>query len=51
MKPYCNRNGKALWSLFWGDKPPRKHKKRFKKSARQLHKKEDAKALNTGGCC
>ena len=34
MKPYCNLNGKARWSLFWGDKVRKKTKKLFKKSAR-----------------
>lgn len=40
MKPYCNIKGKALWSLFWGDKLSKKSKKLFKKSARQQLKKE-----------
>lgn len=40
MKPYCNITGKALWSLFWGDKLKKKSKKLFKKSARQQSKKE-----------
>lgn len=40
MKPYTNLNGKSKWSLFWGDKVPKKMKKRFKKSARQASKKE-----------
>jgi hypothetical protein len=40
MKPYVNSNGKAKWSLFWGDKVKKKFKKIFKKSARQKLKKE-----------
>lgn len=40
MKPYTNINGKAKWSLFWGDKLKKKLKKLFKKSARQQSKKE-----------
>ncbi len=38
MKPYVNLNGKAKWSLFWGDKVKKKIKKLFKKSARQKAK-------------
>lgn len=34
MKPYANLNGKARWSLFWGDKVNKKIKRFFKKSAR-----------------
>ena len=34
MKPYTNLNGKAHWSLFWGDKVKKKIKRLFKKSAR-----------------
>ncbi len=35
MKPYADLNGKAKWSLFWGDKVKSKIKKKFKKSARK----------------
>lgn len=35
MKPYVDLNGKAKWSLFWGDKVNKKIKKLFKKSARK----------------
>jgi len=35
MKPYANLNGKAHWSIFWGDKVPKRVKKLFKKSARK----------------
>jgi len=35
MKPYVDLNGKAKWSLFWGDKVKKKIKKVFKKSARK----------------
>ncbi len=35
MKPYADLNGKARWSLFWGDKVKKKFKKKFKKSARK----------------
>lgn len=38
MKPYTNPNGKAKWSLFWGDKLKGKMKKRLKKSARKIDK-------------
>ena len=40
MKPYVNLNGKAKWSLFWGDKTKKKIKMIFKKSARQALKKQ-----------
>lgn len=36
MKPYTNPNGKAKWSLFWGDKVKKKIKKLFKKSGRKF---------------
>lgn len=39
MKPYVDVNGKAKWSLFWGDKVKKKIKKLFKKSARQKNDK------------
>lgn len=39
MRPYVNIEGKAKWSLFWGDKLKKKVKKLFKKSARQELKK------------
>jgi len=39
MKPYADLNGKAKWSLFWGDKISKKMKKFFKKSARRQGKK------------
>lgn len=35
MKPYVNLNGKAKWSLFWGDKVAKKIRKLFKKSGRK----------------
>jgi hypothetical protein len=35
MKPYVDLNGKAKWSLFWGDEVSKKIKKFFKKSARK----------------
>lgn len=39
MKPYVNLSGKAKWWVYWGDKIPRKFRRIFKKSARQLNKK------------
>lgn len=39
MRAYTNLNGKAKWSLFWGDKVKRNIKNLFKKSARQMNKK------------
>ena len=45
MKPYVNINGKAKWSLFWGDKVKKKIKKLFKKSARQENKNKIKKDL------
>jgi hypothetical protein len=39
MKPYVNLEGKAKWSLFWGDKIKKSMKNLFKKSARQQLKK------------
>lgn len=39
MKPYTNLNGKAKWSLTWGDKTKKHIRNLFKKSARQLNKK------------
>lgn len=39
MKPYMNLKGKGLWSYFWRDKVKSKFKKVFKKSQRQLNKK------------
>jgi hypothetical protein len=41
MKPYVDLNGKAKWSLFWGDKVKKKIKKFFKKSARKKVKIDD----------
>ena len=41
MKPYADLNGKARWSLFWGDKVKKKIKKVFKKSARKKIKLDD----------
>jgi hypothetical protein len=41
MKPYVDLNGKAKWSLFWGDKVKKKIKKFFKKSARKKIKLDD----------
>ena len=40
MKAYHNPKGKAFWSQFWGDHVPKKIRKIFKKSARQLAKKQ-----------
>jgi len=40
MKAYNNPKGKAFWSQFWGDHVPKKIRKIFKKSARQLAKKQ-----------
>ena len=45
MKPYVNVKGKAMWSLFWGDKIKKKVKNLFKKSARQELKKNMTKDL------
>lgn len=47
MKPYVNPKGKAHFSLFWGDKRPRKHRRTFKKSARQQNKKLIQTEYNT----
>lgn len=44
MKPYTDLNGKAKWSLSWGDKVKKKFKKIFKKSAR----KEKVVEINEG---
>ena len=41
MKPYADLNGKAKWSLFWGDKVKKKIKKIFKKSARKKVKLDE----------
>ena len=41
MKPYVDLNGKAKWSLFWGDKVKKKIKKGFKKSARKKVKLDE----------
>lgn len=41
MKPYADLNGKAKWSLFWGDKVNKKIKKIFKKSARKKVKLDE----------
>jgi hypothetical protein len=41
MKPYVYLNGKANWSLLWGDKLKKKIKKFFKKSARKKVKLDD----------
>ena len=41
MKPYVDLNGKAKWSLFWGDKVKKKIKKVFKKSARKKVKLDE----------
>ncbi len=35
MKPYVDLNGKAHWSIFWGDKLKKKARRTFKKSARK----------------
>lgn len=39
MKPYMNLKGKGLWAFFWGDKVPKRLKRIFKKSQRNLNKK------------
>lgn len=36
MKPYCNPNGKARWSLFWGDKVKKKLKSSLKNQQEDL---------------
>jgi hypothetical protein len=41
MKPYTNLNGKAKWSLFWGDKVKKKIRNLFKKSGRKKVKTTD----------
>jgi len=46
MKAYVNFQGKARWSMFWGDKVKSLFKKTFKKSARQLSKKELRNTFN-----
>jgi len=40
MKPYMNLQGKGKWKYFWEDKVKRKIKRIFKKSMRQLNKKQ-----------
>lgn len=40
MKPYTNLNGKSHWSIYWGDKAPQNIRRIFKKSARQMLKKD-----------
>lgn len=45
MKPYVNFEGKAKWSMFWGDKLKKKVRNLFKKSARQQLKKNMTKDL------
>lgn len=45
MKPYQSSNGKGMWSEFWKDYVPRRIRKVFKKSARQLNKKYEISDL------
>ena len=48
MKPYVDPKGKAAFSLCWGDKRPRKHRRTFKKSARQQNKNTMSRGSRTG---
>jgi len=38
MKPYMNLSGKGYWSAFWVDKVPKKFRRVYSKSFRQLTK-------------